>query len=140
MRIGEIARRAGIRASAVRYYERLGLLPAPPRVNGRRLYAEAIVDRLMVIRAGRDCGFTLREIGALLGAGRYAEGLRGLARRKSNELEEMIARARAMQSLLGKAARCRCRTAEQCGRALTLPAPQARPATSSRHGASRRSR
>lgn len=118
MRIGEIARRAGLRASAVRYYERLGLLPIPPRRSGRRVYAETVVDRLQVIRFARDSGFSLREIAALLAGKPYSERLHRLAGRKVIELEESIARARTMQSLLEKAMHCRCLTAEQCGRIL----------------------
>ena len=118
MRIGEIARRVGLRASAVRYYERVGLLPAPPRESGRRVYAESIVPRLQVIRFARDGGLSLREIAALLGGRPYSGRLRQLARRKVVELEESIARARAMQALLRKAMRCRCLTAEACGRII----------------------
>ena len=66
MTVGEFARRAGLRASAVRYYERLGLLPPPPRRNGRRVYGPEAFAHLAVVRVGRECGFTLEETRRLL--------------------------------------------------------------------------
>jgi len=116
--IGAVARQAGLRTSAIRYYERLGLLPAPDRVSGRRRYGPDALMRLSVIRFARESGFTIREIRTLLGGKPYSERLRGLARAKIRELEGAIQRAHAMQSLLERALRCRCLTAEECGRLL----------------------
>ncbi len=50
MRIGEVAQRAGLRTSAIRYYEAAGVLPAPERSGGRRTYDESVISRLAVIR------------------------------------------------------------------------------------------
>ena len=61
MTIGELSRRAGLRPSAVRYYEELGLVPAPPRRSGRRDYGTDAVANLAVVRFARECGFTLAE-------------------------------------------------------------------------------
>src|SRR5262245_16314401 len=108
MPIGQVAREAGLRASAIRYYERIGLLPAPERSGGRRRYGPEVVERLAVIRFGRANGFTLREIRWLLGGRPYSTRLRGLARAKIRSLDQAIARARAMQAVLQKALRCRC--------------------------------
>ena len=116
--IGEVARRAGLNASAIRYYERLGLLPAPGRVGGRRRYGSEALTRLAAIRFARDSGFTIREIRYLLGGKPYAGRLRRLARDKILELDGVIGRARAMQSLLKRGLRCRCLTAEECGRLI----------------------
>lgn len=66
MNIGELARRFGLQPSALRYYERKGLLPKPGRVGGRRFYHQAAVDRLGFIREAQASGLTLAEIGALL--------------------------------------------------------------------------
>lgn len=118
MVIGDVARDAGLRTSAIRYYERLGLLPAPERHNGRRRYTEEVLQRLAVIRFARDSGFTLREISKLFAGRPYSARLRELANRKIAELEGTVERARTMQSLLRSALRCKCLTPEQCGRLM----------------------
>src|SRR5918992_1339605 len=66
--IGEVARRAGLQPSAIRYYEQIGLLPAPGRQSGRRRYDPAVLDRLTVIRVGQAAGLTLAEIRELVAA------------------------------------------------------------------------
>jgi DNA-binding transcriptional MerR regulator len=116
--IGEVARRTGLAASALRYYERLGLLPAPPRSAGRRRYDEAILLRLRVIAFARGCGFSLREIAQLFAGRPYSATLRGLARRKLDDVGQAIERFRAMQGLLRSALQCECLTLEQCARRL----------------------
>ena len=118
MMIGAVARQAGLRASAIRYYERIGLLPRPQRVGGRRHYADDVLPRLGVIRFARQNGLTLREIQRLFAGRPYSKSLRRLAKDKVAELDRAIERARAMQGLLRKALRCRCLTAEECGRHL----------------------
>ena len=118
LRIGEVARAAGIRTSAIRYYERIGLLPAAQREGGRRGYDDRVLLRLTVIRFARDNGFTLREIRLLFSGRPYSARLRQLATGKVAELEAGIEKARAMQAMLRSALRCRCLTAEECGRRL----------------------
>jgi MerR family redox-sensitive transcriptional activator SoxR len=113
--IGEVAQRAGLNTSAVRYYERIGLLPAPARASGRRHYTEDVLLRLQVIRFARASGFTLGEVQRLFAGRPYSIRLRDLARSKIDELEDTITRARAMQALLERALRCRCLTLEECG-------------------------
>jgi MerR family redox-sensitive transcriptional activator SoxR len=66
MLIGEVARQAGIRPSALRYYESIGLLPEPARVSGRRRYDASILQRLEIIRTAQQAGFTLDELRVLL--------------------------------------------------------------------------
>jgi MerR family redox-sensitive transcriptional activator SoxR len=118
MRIGEVAAQAGLATSAIRYYERLGLLPAARRVNGRRVYGEDVRVRLAVIQGAIASGFTLQEIRSLFAGRPYSARLRRLAALKIDELEHAIARSRAMQGLLRKALRCRCLTLEECGRRM----------------------
>lgn len=65
--IGQLAEAAGVHLETVRYYERRGLLPEPPRsAAGYRLYGLDDVDRLRLITRAKALGFTLREVGALL--------------------------------------------------------------------------
>jgi DNA-binding transcriptional MerR regulator len=116
--IGEIARRAGVQTSTLRYYERIGLLPPPARESGRRRYRVEVLDRLTVIRFARECGFTLREIRKLFAGRPYSSGLRTLAAAKVDELDQLIQRAHAMQQLLQGALRCNCLSLDECGRRI----------------------
>jgi MerR family redox-sensitive transcriptional activator SoxR len=116
--IGELARQAGINASAIRYYERIGVLPAPARHGGQRRYAPETVRRLHAIAVAKQAGFTLAETRALLGAdadrAAHAE-LRALADRKLPEVEALIARAQATRDWLTAARSCGCETLDDCG-------------------------
>jgi len=118
MKIGTIARRAGLATSAIRYYERLGLLPQARRLNGQRSYGDDVLVRLEVIRGAVAAGFTLQEIRKLFAGRPYSARLRRLAAKKIDELDRSIARAHVMQGLLQKALRCRCLTLEECGRRM----------------------
>jgi MerR family copper efflux transcriptional regulator len=70
MTIGELAAAAGVNVETIRYYERQGILPEPPRTeSGYRQYSDTDRWRLAFIRRGKGLGFTLREIAELLGAG-----------------------------------------------------------------------
>src|SRR3954454_4514736 len=99
--IGEVAQRAGIRPSALRYYESIGLLPATKRVNGRRRYDESTVQMLKVVQLAQDAGFSVAEIQTLLHgfapdtppAARWQL----LARQKLDELDAQIARVQQMK-------------------------------------------
>lgn len=65
--IGRLSARAAVNIETVRYYERIGLVPSPPRTEGgHRLYGEAHVKKLIFVRRARELGFTLKEIRALL--------------------------------------------------------------------------
>ena len=118
MPIGEVARRAGLSQSAIRYYEAEGLLPAPERTSGRRSFRPDVVDRLRVIRMARDLGFTLDDIRTLLDG--FApetpppERWHQLARRKLPEINALIQRATAMKGLLEKGLRCDCVSVQDC--------------------------
>jgi MerR family transcriptional regulator, redox-sensitive transcriptional activator SoxR len=96
MTIGEVAHQGGIATSAIRYYEEIGLLPLPARVNGRRRYDRSTVQRLRVIERAQQAGFTLGEIRELFFG--FAVGTppaarwEVLAHRKLSELEEQLRR------------------------------------------------
>ena len=92
--IGKVAQAAGMSASALRYYEKAGLLPAPPRRSRQRRYDESVFGRIELIRVALDAGFTIRETRTFLSgfpadtppAARW----RALAARKLPELEQAI--------------------------------------------------
>lgn len=122
MKIGEVALRAGLRTSAIRFYESAGLLPAPPRTAGRRDYAPDVLARLAVIQFAQRAAFTLGEIRELFsvraGERPISARWKRLASAKLVELDSVIARAEAMKRELQQARRCGCIEVEQCGRTL----------------------
>jgi DNA-binding transcriptional MerR regulator len=113
--IGELARRAGVTASALRYYEELGLLPAPARVSGQRRYPESAARLVAAILLYSDAGFTLAEQKALLAARASTPGdRRQLMQRKLAELDEQIARAQAVREAISHGLRCPHDDITQC--------------------------
>ncbi len=117
MTIGEVAKRTGLRASAIRFYERAGLLPPPVRASGQRRYDAAILDRLAVLERSKGCGFTLAEIGVLFrDEGSHSAKWQRLAARKIAELDAALERIAAMKKLLQR--NCACVTAAECGRCI----------------------
>jgi MerR family transcriptional regulator, redox-sensitive transcriptional activator SoxR len=122
MSIGEVARSAGVRPSALRYYEGVGLLPPPERENGRRRYhcevLREVLDRLAVVRVAQQAGFTISEIRTLLDG--FSEDIppserwRLLAREKLPEVEALVERALGMKDLLERGLRCECLRLEEC--------------------------
>jgi len=117
--IGQVATSAGINASAIRYYERVGLLPEPERRSGQRRYTQETVRRLGVIDVAKRAGFTLDDARALLAAGPNGapahEQIRQLAQRKLPEVNALIQRAEAMRRWLTTASSCNCDTLDVCG-------------------------
>ena len=124
MKIGQLAHRAGLRASAVRYYERLGLLTPPHRVGGQRRYPPGALDRVLLIRFAREMGFSLAEIKLFLGGLRENAPVgprwRKLATKKLSEVRDSIARALRLKALLENLLHCRCASLKQCVAALGL--------------------
>jgi DNA-binding transcriptional MerR regulator len=114
--IGEVAERAGMNASRIRYYEARGLLPEPERAAGKRRYTEDVFRRLAMIDAAQRVGFTLEEIRELLGSrDRFAhERLRQLALLKLPELDSLIARATSVRRVLEMCSTCSCESIEMC--------------------------
>ncbi len=122
LRIGEVARASGLRASAIRYYEERGLVRPVGRHGNARVYDPDVLDRLAVIELAKSAGFSLGEIRKLLGgfARRAGPGKRwrALAEAKRPELAQRIEEARRMLDLLDTLVTCECPTLEDCGRAL----------------------
>jgi MerR family redox-sensitive transcriptional activator SoxR len=102
--IGEVARQAGVSASAIRFYERRGLLPVPERVGGQRRYTAATVRRLEIVAVAKRAGFSLDEVGVLLASADEGapvhEQLRPLAARKLPQVDALVERAEAMRGWL----------------------------------------
>ena len=106
MPIGELARRTGVATSALRYYERIGLLPRAERAGQRRHYPPATAERVALIRLYQEAGFTLAEIGPLLAATRRRRAWARVAERKIAELDARIADAQQAKNLIEHALRC----------------------------------
>jgi MerR family transcriptional regulator, redox-sensitive transcriptional activator SoxR len=117
--ISEVAKRAGIRPSAIRYYESVGILPAPQRINGRRRYNSSVLQRLLVIQTAQQAGFTVSEIGSLFNGfpsdTPASARWQVLARQKLTEVDRLIRRAQSMKRLLEEGLlRCGCLTLDEC--------------------------
>ena len=95
--IGELSRLTGLASSALRYYERVGLLSPAARTGGRRHYEVSSAERVAMIQLCQESGFTLRETRALLAANRRRGRLwTSLAEAKLRELDSRIAQAKAL--------------------------------------------
>ena len=116
--IGQVASKAGLRASAIRYYEAEGLLPPASRHGGKRVYDASILDRLAMIALAKQAGFEIAEIRALLSAGRKqpAQIWSKLGQAKRAELDRETSRLRRIEYALAKLNECACATLEECGR------------------------
>ena len=116
--IGAVAKLAGKSASAIRYYEQIGLLPEPARAAGRRRYDQATVRTLAVIETAQRAGLALDEIKVLLAASpgdpAAVERLREVASRKLPEVVALIERSQLVRDWLGCAARCECPNLDEC--------------------------
>jgi MerR family transcriptional regulator, redox-sensitive transcriptional activator SoxR len=121
--ISAVAQEVGLKTSAIRYYEEIGLLPRPQRVSGQRRYDPTVLYRLSVIQRAQRVGFTLHEIKRLFlgfeSGARASDRWRKLSQKKLDELEKKMEEVVMMQKLLKRmASNCRCETLEQCGKAI----------------------
>jgi MerR family transcriptional regulator, redox-sensitive transcriptional activator SoxR len=118
--IGAIARRVGLRVSAIRYYESVGLIAPARRAGGRRMYDESIFTSIAIVQLAQDAGFTLAETRALVsGFERTTPASarwQAMARRKLDDVTERIQKAQRMKALLERLLQCRCDTLDQCVR------------------------
>ena len=116
--ISEVARRSGVRATTIRYYESINVLPAPRRANGRRRYDVAILDRLAFIHVAQRLGFTLTEIVLLFEQREEAmplsERWQAMAREKLADVERLIRHAREVRQTLISGLRCGCENLDEC--------------------------
>lgn len=119
MTIGEVAARAGMRKSHIRYYEQVGVLAAAERISGQRRYREEVLHRLAIIDVAQRAGLSLEEIRQLTGAesrgARASETIRALAHEKLPHIEALVARAEAVKRWLEVAQACDCSSVDVCG-------------------------
>ena len=121
--ISQVAREIGLRASAIRYYEQVGILPAARRINGQRRYDATVLYRLAVVKRAQEVGFSLGEIRDLFLGFRQptpvSQRWRKIAEHKLIELDAKMDRIRTMRELLtALQTRCQCDTVDQCGAAI----------------------
>jgi MerR family redox-sensitive transcriptional activator SoxR len=121
--IGEVAQKAGIRTSAIRYYESVGILPAASRINGIRHYDTSIFGWLTIIQMAQQAGFSVSEMWTLFNGfsseTSVSDRWQALARQKLVEVEALIRHAQAMKRILEEELLlCRCLTFEECVRCI----------------------
>jgi MerR family transcriptional regulator, redox-sensitive transcriptional activator SoxR len=121
--ISQVARQIRLRPSAIRYYERIGLLPPAERVSGQRRYEPTVLYRLAIIQRARQLGFTLSEIRYLFfgfrDITRASERWRTLSQRKLAELDHLMDGIKTVRGVLKKLmTKCRCDTLDQCGKGI----------------------
>ncbi|MDQ4421915.1 MerR family transcriptional regulator [Sphingobium sp. DEHP117] len=113
IQIGELSRRTSCNIETIRYYERIGLLPVPPRRGRYRSYGREDVARLGFVRRARELGFTLDEVRALLGLAAGGQASCTEVRELARRICRMCARDRGPQAdgtgsgRLGASLRCR---------------------------------
>jgi MerR family transcriptional regulator, redox-sensitive transcriptional activator SoxR len=136
MSIGEVARKMGLRSSAIRYYEKLGLIPKAPRLSGRRRYDDRVLQRLAMVRFAKHVGFSIAEIKVLLRGvdGRPPpERWRKLAAKKVAQVDAFVVQARTIRKLLSETLDFQCPKLVERG--LALPSAIARPVLRLKHPA-----
>lgn len=113
--IGEVAGRANVAATTLRYYEQIGLISAPARAGGQRRYDESVIARLEVIRLCKSAGFALDEIQLLFAddaPGRPAS--RALAETKLSQIDSRIAELRRAREIIEWGMQCGCPSIDAC--------------------------
>ena len=114
MDISEVARRAGVPASTLRFYEEKRLIASIGRRGLRRLFGPEVFDRLGLIALGRAAGFSLAEIAGMFGPDGRPRIDRRMLTAKAEELDATIRQLRAMRDGLRHAAACRAPSHMQC--------------------------
>jgi MerR family redox-sensitive transcriptional activator SoxR len=120
MSIGQVAKRCGLAPSAIRYYEKAGLLPKPMRVSRRRRYAADVIGRVRLVQVARAAGFTIAETRTFVSGFSVATPpairWRTLAERKLAEIDTQIQQLQGMKTLLESSFNCRCLSVDDCAR------------------------
>jgi len=117
--ISDVARVFGLRTSAIRYYEQIGILPSPMRKNGQRRYEKSALFRLAVVQRARETGFTLEELRELFFG--FSPGTpppkrwHQLSQRKIAELRDRMKQLKLMETFLKRVENCCCDALDECG-------------------------
>ena len=114
MDIAEVARRSGIAASTLRYYEEKGLISSIGRQGLRRLFDPGVLDQLALIALGQSAGFSLSEIGTMFASDGKPSIDRGMLAAKADEIDAMARRLKAMSRGLRHAAVCPAPSHGEC--------------------------
>ena len=112
--ITEVGEATGLQSSALRYYEREGLIKPAGRASGRRLYDESVLQRLAVVSLLQEVGFRISEISELFTRRGKQMRWRSLAESKLGEIDAHLERVRAARELLSAALNCGCSSLETC--------------------------
>jgi len=112
--IAEVARRSGVPASTLRYYEEKGLIASTGRHGLRRVFAPAVLDRLALVSLGAAAGFTLEQIARMFAADGRPRIDRAMLAAKADELDATIQKLAAMRDGLRHAAACPARSHLEC--------------------------
>jgi MerR family transcriptional regulator, redox-sensitive transcriptional activator SoxR len=112
--ISEVGEATGLQSSALRYYEKAGLIQPEARLGGRRHYGRAVLQRLAVISLLQEVGFTIGEIGELIQRKGRRRHWQSLAESKLDEIDAHIQRVQAARELLTAALDCGCSGLESC--------------------------
>jgi MerR family transcriptional regulator, redox-sensitive transcriptional activator SoxR len=127
MSIGQVARICGLAPSAIRYYEKAGLLPNPMRVSRQRRYDAQMIGRLRLLQVAREAGFTIAEtrtfVAGFSATTPPAVRWRSLARRKLAEIDAQMGQLQRMKTLLESSFDCHCLSIEDCARILARATP-----------------
>ena len=122
MSIGQVARRCGLAPSAIRYYEKAGLLPRPIRVSQRRTYTPDVIGRVRLVQVAREAGFTIAEtrtfVAGFSATTPPAVRWRTLAERKLAEIQTQMQQLERMKGLLQSSFHCRCLSVDDCARLI----------------------
>jgi DNA-binding transcriptional MerR regulator len=114
MDISEVAKRSGVAASALRYYERVGLITSLERENGRRRFGPEVLDQLALIALGQAAGFSLEEIRTMFTPDGKVSIDRAMLSAKADHLDRLVKRLTAMSEGLRHAAVCRAPSHVEC--------------------------
>ncbi len=112
--IGEVARRSGLPASTLRYYEERGLITSVGRRGLRRVFAPSVLERLALVGLGSAAGFSLEELARMFAPDGQPRIDRQMLASKAQELDDTIRRLTAVRNGLRHAAACRARTHMEC--------------------------
>jgi len=112
--ISDVARKSGVAASALRYYERKGLIRSLESAGARRKFSPAVLDQLALIALGQAAGFSLDEIRVMFTPGGEPDIDRAMLSSKADELERMVKRLKAMIEGLRHAAACPAPSHAEC--------------------------